>query len=414
MKIAALIMVYDESLILPYFLRHYAYLDEIHALYETDSTDSSLAILKQAANVTIENCHIEGGLDDTDKAKLINETLHNMKADWVFVLDPDEFIFAPDEPSAEFLMRQNYNIVRAAMFQVYRHRTDADLNPDLPPLLQRVHGDPNLYTDAQDPNRDKNAEYIKPIIIRPSSKIQLLRGNHLVVGDVNMSPELFAGAHWYMADPSIALERRIKRRNRISTRNKALKLGHQNWNVTEEYIMKECASHLDDPIVDALNRVPADQPLKSFFYIEDKSLTASYLRLLTFESLMKRVQTHKTAGMMLCLGYSCHLFLRAALKSGFDAYGIDCSSSSTSALETDIQKRITYGDLSLRSNELPTQFDVVAESNILGQTQKSRPTLNRHLADFKTRRHARFNNPQYQTLAVSFHHQTLADALLQA
>ncbi len=80
MKIAALTMVYDESLILPYFLRHYAYLDEIHALYETDSTDSSLAILKQAANVTIENCHIENGLDDLEKANLINETLHGIKA----------------------------------------------------------------------------------------------------------------------------------------------------------------------------------------------------------------------------------------------------------------------------------------------------------------------------------------------
>ncbi|EQD53561.1 Glycosyl transferase, family 2 domain protein, partial [mine drainage metagenome] len=40
-KIAAVTMVYNEALLLPYFLRHYRYLDEIHALYETDSTDES-------------------------------------------------------------------------------------------------------------------------------------------------------------------------------------------------------------------------------------------------------------------------------------------------------------------------------------------------------------------------------------
>jgi len=60
MKIAAVTMVYNEAMLLPYFLRHYSYLDEIHVLYETDTTDNSLDILQQATNVVIEKCHIEG------------------------------------------------------------------------------------------------------------------------------------------------------------------------------------------------------------------------------------------------------------------------------------------------------------------------------------------------------------------
>jgi len=75
MKIAAVTMVYNEALILPYFLSHYKYLDEIHVLYETDSTDGTLNILNNAPNVVIEKCHIEGGLDDIDKINFINNTV---------------------------------------------------------------------------------------------------------------------------------------------------------------------------------------------------------------------------------------------------------------------------------------------------------------------------------------------------
>ena len=103
MKIAALTMVYDEALILPYFLRHYEYADEIHVLYETDSTDSTLDILQHSPNVIIKNCHIEGGLDDQEKANIINETLHGIKADWVLVVDPDEFILRQTSPMPIFL-----------------------------------------------------------------------------------------------------------------------------------------------------------------------------------------------------------------------------------------------------------------------------------------------------------------------
>ena len=245
-------MVYDESSILPYFLRHYEYLDEIHVLYETDTTDRTLKILQQARNVTIEECHIEDGIDDIAKVELINDTVRRIKADWVYVLDSDEFIFPPGESPCDFLGRQHCDVVRAAMFQVYRHRTDRDLDPSLPPIPQRVHGDPDLSSTAEGPNRAGNAVYVKPIVVRPSRAIQFVPGNHALRGSLETASENYIGAHWQMADPAIAIERRMKRKARISARNRAKQMGWQNWSVTEEWLKAECDRHLDDPMIERL------------------------------------------------------------------------------------------------------------------------------------------------------------------
>jgi glycosyltransferase involved in cell wall biosynthesis len=252
-KIAAVTMVYNEALILPYFLRHYGYLDEIHVLYETDSTDESLEILMQASNVVIRKGHIEGGLDDIEKINLINKTVQRIKADWVYVVDPDEFIFPPNnEPPHDFLGRQPCEVVRSGMYQVYRHREDSDLDPSRDPIPQRIHGDPDLFSNDEQANRPSNSVYIKPNIVRPSKRIRFLPGHHQIEGDLQTSPQLYVGAHWQMADPSIALARRMERKARISERNRAQRMGWQHFDVSLDKINEECERHLDDPVIDAL------------------------------------------------------------------------------------------------------------------------------------------------------------------
>jgi glycosyltransferase involved in cell wall biosynthesis len=220
-NIAAVTMVYNEALILPYFLRYYAYLDEIHVIYETDSTDDTLPLLKQASNVSIEYRHIKDLNDAIDKTALINQAFYEMKADWVYVLDPDEFIFPPNESPVEFLGRQNYDVVRAAMFQVYRHRTEKDLDPSLPLIEQRIHGDPDVFSTVTGQNRDFNAQYIKPIVVRPSRNIRFIPGKHSFEGKARISPEFYIGAHWSMADQAIATVRRLQIKTRQSERQKA-------------------------------------------------------------------------------------------------------------------------------------------------------------------------------------------------
>jgi hypothetical protein len=218
MKIAAVTMVYNEALILPYFLRYYEYLDEIHVIYETDSNDNTLQLLKNASNVIVKNAHIKTGNDAIEKTDLINQVFYGIKADWVYVLDPDEFIFPPNENPFDFLGRQKYDVVRAALFQVYRHRTDKDLDPALPIIGQRIHGDPDVFSTAIHPHRDFNAHYIKPIVVRPSMAIRFAPGKHSLEGKVNISSEFYIGAHWTMADQSIARCRRMNIKTRQSER----------------------------------------------------------------------------------------------------------------------------------------------------------------------------------------------------
>jgi GT2 family glycosyltransferase/SAM-dependent methyltransferase len=261
-KIAAVTMVYNEAFILPYFLRHYSYLDEIHVLYETDSTDESLEILMQTPNVVIEEGHIEGGLDDIEKVNIINKAMQRINADWVYVVDPDELIFPPNNESPhDFLKRQSCDVVRSGMYQVYRHRTDKDLDPSLPPIPQRIHGDPDLYSTETETIRTANDTYIKPNIVRPSKHLRFLAGHHFIEGDPQTSPELYVGAHWQMAEPSFAIARRMERKARVSERNKSRQLGWQHFDVTEDKISEECERHLDDPIIPALRsfREPAGQ-----------------------------------------------------------------------------------------------------------------------------------------------------------
>jgi hypothetical protein len=261
-KIAVLTTVYNECLILPYFLRHYEYVDEIHVLYETDSKDDTLKILHGTPNVMVKNIHIKGGLDDVEKVCLINDRLRTIKADWVYVLDADELIFPPYGSPRDFLSGQDFDVVRAAMFQVFRNRADRDLDLSLPPVPQRIHGDPDIFSTTTGPNRDSNANYIKPIIVRPSNIVQFSPGNHNIEGNSKISPDYFIGVHWRMADPSIALVRRMKNKARMSEKNKENNMGWQHWNVTEKWIGEECDRHLDDPIIEALSPIANKSPLE--------------------------------------------------------------------------------------------------------------------------------------------------------
>jgi hypothetical protein len=260
MKLAAVTMVYNEALILPYFLRFYDYLDEIHVIYETDSDDNTLELLKKSPNVVVHNAHIETGNDAIEKIRLINSVFHAIEADWVYSLDPDEFIFAPLESPRDFLQRQNHSAVRAAMYQVYRHRTETDLDPTRPILTQRLHGDRDVFSTLVRENRDTNAQYIKPIVVRPSPGLNFSPGKHNLEGQFTLSPQFFLGAHWAMADQHIATTRRLQIKARQSQRQLQLQMGWQHNAITPEWIQAECARHLDDPLIEELLPVGEDNP----------------------------------------------------------------------------------------------------------------------------------------------------------
>lgn len=254
MRIGVITMMYNEEQLAPFFCNHYSDVDQIRVLLETDTDDRTKEILLSYGNVTIIPIHIEGGIDDTQKVRMINDQLNQIECDWVYVVDPDEFIFpASWENPKEFLKRQNGDIVGAWMYQVYRHKMDKDLDPSLPTVPQRLHGDPDRLSTTRTEHTCANALYVKPIVVRTGKGIVFGAGNHLVFGNFKICAERYHGVHWQMADPSIAIPRRMLRKKRISAVNKQKGHGVQHWNVTEEDILKACKEHDNDtmlPITD--------------------------------------------------------------------------------------------------------------------------------------------------------------------
>ena len=245
MKISIITMWYNEEILASIFLQHYIYADEIFILLDTNSDDSTHEICSRYDNVTVEPFTFEDGFDDVIKIKKINEIVQTKRDfDWIFALDADEFIFPPhNENSIEFLDRQQGNVVYAKMWQVYRHVTDSDLNSEAEVVLQRRHGDPSL--------KGFNANWVKPIIVRPEIGVVWAKGCHKILEtknvEQNICKESFLGAHWANADPDLAILRRLVSKRRQSKSNLKNRYQLHNHYITEKEIRKLCKEHENDP-----------------------------------------------------------------------------------------------------------------------------------------------------------------------
>lgn len=87
-------------MILPHFLKHYDFVDRI-VVYDNQSDDGSLEILKSAAKVEVRSFdtggeHHEGKMDDI-RREVWRES--RGQADFVIVCDADEFLYHPDLPA---------------------------------------------------------------------------------------------------------------------------------------------------------------------------------------------------------------------------------------------------------------------------------------------------------------------------
>jgi hypothetical protein len=259
MKIDVISMWYNEAFLAPFFLKHYSFADTIHLLVDEETTDNTLEIVSKFENVEVIPVRFPDMLDDLLKVDTINRLYRSIDSDWVIVVDSDEFVFSlPLGLNIHEVLEKEkkYNLFNVHMWQVFRHRNDSDLNPDLPPILQRRHGDPDVSSAL-------NAAYIKPIVVRTTLDIEWLPGCHVIKSkniikrswDIIRGKKLFPspqpiyGAHWAMADPEFAIQRRIRRMKRLSKRNLEMEWGLHNFNIDETKIREECERHLDDPLL---------------------------------------------------------------------------------------------------------------------------------------------------------------------
>jgi hypothetical protein len=215
-KVQVIAAYYKETYLIPLFMEHYEnWTDEV-TLITTRWPDDKL--------------------DDGAKIDLINRAIERSDADWVIVVDADEYIFPKggDNPRTT-LERETGDICNCEMLRVWRHMSDQDVDRMKPPLLQRRHGGP---------------DHVKPCIFRPRGvKIQI--GTHGATFPTEYKwGKPWSAVHWANADPEFGIQRTHRdRQTRLSENNYK-----HGWGMIPEwldpnYLKDLYAKHLDDPFV---------------------------------------------------------------------------------------------------------------------------------------------------------------------
>jgi SAM-dependent methyltransferase len=112
-------------------------------------------------------------------------------------------------------------------------------------------------------------------------------------------------------------------------------------------------------------------------YAEEQYSTGAYkdyasaarLKIETFERRIDLLKRLSARGRILDVGCACGFFIEAALKHGFDAYGIEFSKEAVALAREEIRPRITIGDVNLLRERGEDQFDVVVAFDIIEHTQ---------------------------------------------
>jgi len=97
--------------------------------------------------------------------------------------------------------------------------------------------------------------------------------------------------------------------------------------------------------------------------------SAARLKIQTFERRIDLLKRLGARGRILDVGCACGFFIEAALKHGFDAYGIEFSKEAVAIAREEIRSRITVGDVNLLREREEDRFDAVVAFDIIEHTQ---------------------------------------------
>lgn len=250
---------FNEMLIAPFFLSHYHFADKIHVIIDADTTDDTAKIAAEYANVVIHTLKFPDKFDDAIKISKIHEVYSSIKSGWVIAVDSDEFVFPlPLEIDIRNILSaaDRYDVLYAQMWDVFRHKTDLDIDATQVAILQRRHGDPVL-----------DVLYTKPCVVKAGLKYKWEHGCHKfgqpkssrpknkVLGFISkiihkprVSPTKLYGAHWRYADPLLVKYRVGNRKNRLSSKQLASGMG---WHFDNDLIdvLTLCEEHQSDPLL---------------------------------------------------------------------------------------------------------------------------------------------------------------------
>ena len=246
MEIEVISVWYNEEFLSRFFLKHYWWANKIRILVDVDTTDHTRGIIDLYRNVTWEPFVMPDGLDDALKADAVTAAYRESKANWVLLVDADEFLFERNGFVPSFLARQTNDVVGVRFYEVYRHVTDEDLDFNRPALKQRRHGDQDNILPGV------CCGIYKACVARTGQNLSWFPGCHIAfnergTNELNYSPELLYGVHWRHADPCFCVDRLVK--GRYGRQSKANDEKYHLPRLTSEDVLAECKMHENDPEV---------------------------------------------------------------------------------------------------------------------------------------------------------------------
>lgn len=261
MRIHLMTMWYNEEFLAPFFLNHYSWVDKIHILLDADTNDNTESIARSYSNVSIEYFSFPDKMDDIIKVKKFNSKyLEITEADYVIIVDSDEFIFCNDlkKQVKDHISETDKDLYFVSYWQIYEHENDLPLHPTIPVPYLRRHGDPSI-----------DIGYIKPAIVKTGKNLLWGYGHHEILYEgynvkweskstaafdqrniAHNPSELLNGAHWRLVDLEQTIHRRItNRKERQSDYNRTEGYCSQYHAISETDIINEYNRHKKSPTV---------------------------------------------------------------------------------------------------------------------------------------------------------------------
>ncbi len=96
MTLCVITLCYNEEVILPFFIRHYARVADRLIFYDGGSTDRTREIIAACPIAELREHDTGGRVDDLANARLKSTAYRDIDADWFIVVDCDELLSHPD------------------------------------------------------------------------------------------------------------------------------------------------------------------------------------------------------------------------------------------------------------------------------------------------------------------------------
>jgi len=91
-------MCWNDERMLPHFFRHYDPIVDRYFVFESGSTDRSMALLEKHGRVSVSDFDISGDSFVEAARQLCDTVWQNSLADWVIIVDIDEHLYHPNLP----------------------------------------------------------------------------------------------------------------------------------------------------------------------------------------------------------------------------------------------------------------------------------------------------------------------------